>query len=305
VRSRSGYCNVRKGDLLAGQPVEKRLETAASASQPGNVAASMLAPYFYVSPNVARVNLVIEMPSSVLKFAKEKGKEHAQVNVLGLAYKPDGTVGARFSDQVDLNFDDKEQMEAFLKKPYHYENQFEIGAGKYELKVAFSSGSDTLGKLEMPLTVYDYDGKQFSISAIALSKELRPLQQTGNSLDAALLEDRIPLVTQGLQVVPSGDNHFKKSDMALFYAEIYDPLLTTATPPKVMVQMVVMDRTTHQKKFETGGPVADAKAGTPVAPVGLRLPLDQLPPGSYELEVRGGDSTGHFTPVRTANFEVQ
>jgi len=305
VRSRSGYCNVRTGDLLAGQPVEKKLETAASASQPGNVAATMLAPYFYTSPNTARVNLAIEMPSSVLKFSKEKGKEHAQVNVLGLAYKPDGTVGARFSDQVDLNFDDKDQLEAFLKKPYHYENQFEIGAGKYDLKVVFSSGGDTLGKLEMPLTVYDYDGKQFSISAIALSKELRPLQQAGNSLDAALLQDRTPLVTQGLQIVPSGNDHFKKSDVGLFYAEIYDPLLTTATPPKVIVQMVVMDRKTRQKKFETGGPVADAKPGTPVAPVGLRLPFDQLPPGSYELEVRAGDSTGRYTPVRTANFELE
>jgi len=45
--------------------------------------------------------------------------------------------------------------------------------------------------------------------------------------------------------------------------------------------------------------------GSPVVPFGLRLPLDKLPPGSYELEVRGGDTTGQYTKVRTANFEVE
>jgi predicted phage tail protein len=37
---------------------------------------------------------------------------------------------------------------------------------------------------------------------------------------------------------------------------------------------------------------------------GLRLPVDQLEPGSYELQVRAVDSTGAATPVRTADFQV-
>ncbi len=35
VRSRSGYCNVRPTDLLAGKPVEKQLENQATGSQAG------------------------------------------------------------------------------------------------------------------------------------------------------------------------------------------------------------------------------------------------------------------------------
>ena len=305
VRSRSGYCNARPTDLLAGKPIEKQLEAQATGSQMGNVAATMLAPYFYTSANVARVDLAIEIPPSAIKFTKEKGKQHAEINVLGLAYKPDGSIGARFSDNVEFNFDSKDEVEEFQKKPYRYEDQFEIAAGQYQLKVVFSSGGESLGKLQMPLTVDTYDAKKLSMSAVAFSKELHPLNQAGTSLDAVLLEDHVPLVSQGMQIVPAGTDNFKKTDMAVFYVEVYEPLLIGENPPKVGIKMQVLDRKTGEKKVDTGGPVPTAKAGDPVVPIGLRLPLDKLPPGSYQLELRALDSAGNSTPVRTADFVVE
>ena len=305
VRSRSGYCNVRPADLLAGKPVEKQLESQATGSQPGTVAASMRAPYFYTSANTARVNLAIEIPSSAIKFEKEKGKEHAELNVIGLAYAVDGTIAARFSDNVEFNFEDKDEIKEFLKKPYVYQNQFEMGAGHYKLRVAFGTGGQDFGKLEIPLVVDGYDAKQFSMSAVALSKELRPLKQDSTGLDAALLEDRTPLVAQGMEIVPSGDGVFKQTDAAVFYAEIYAPKLIGSDPPKLGIQMLVVDLKTKQKKVDTGGPVTAATPGSRVVPFGLKLPVDKLPPGSYELQVRAVDSTGAATPVRTADFQVE
>ena len=305
VRSRSGYCNVRPTDLLAGKPAEKQLESHLTGSSAGTIAASMRAPYFYTAPNTARVNLAIEIPSSVVKFEKLKGKEHAEINVLGLAYRSDGTVAARFSDNVTFDFEDKDEVKQFYKKPYQYENQFEIGAGHYDLKVAFSSGSEGFGKLQMPLVVDSYDAKQFSMSAVALSKELHPLNQETATLDAALIEDRTPLVAQGMEVIPSGDSNFKHSDLAVFYAEVYDPRLAGANPPKLGVQMLVVDMKSREKKIQTGGPLPAGNAGNPVVPFGLKLPVDKLPPGSYELQVRAVDASGSATPVRTADFQVE
>ena len=305
VRARSGYCNVRPTDLLAGKPVEKQLENQATGSQPGNIAATMLAPYFYTSANTARVNLAIEIPASAIKFAKDKGKMHAEVDVLGLAYKPDGTVAARFSDNVDLTFDSKSEEEEFAKKPYHYENQFEIASGQYDLKVAFSSGGQSFGKLEGPLVVDTYDTKQFGLSSLALSKELHPLSQVSSGLDAALLEDRTPLVAQGVQIVPAGSDRFKKSDPATFYVEIYDPLLSSATPPTVRIQIRVLDRKTGEQKVQLGGPAPGVKTGDPVIALGVKLPMDKLAPGSYRLELTAGDSAGNSTTARTADFEVE
>ena len=306
VRWRSGYCNVKPTDMLAGKPEEKQMENRIAGSQPGTIAASMLAPYFYTSVNTARVNLAIEIPPNTIKFEKQKGKLHATVNVFGLAYKLDGTVAARFSDSLSLNFEDKKELEEFNSKPFHYDTQFDVASGHYNLKVVFNpQGAESFGKLELPLVIDPYDGKQFSMSAVALSKNVHPVSQMGMTLDATLLEDRTPLVTQGLQLIPSGSDQFKKTDRAAFYVEIYAPALAGPNPPKVGVKMTVVDRKTGEKKIDSGGMAADAKAGSPLVPLGLKLPVAELAPGSYRLELKAVDSAGNVSQPRTADFEVQ
>jgi VWFA-related protein len=305
-RWRSGYCNVRPTDPLAGKPEEKQAENRIAGSQPGTIAASMLAPFFYTSVNTARVNLAIEVPPNTIKFEKQNGKLHGTANVFGLAYKLDGTVAARFSDSLSVTFDDKKAVEEFNSKPAHYDTQFDLASGHYNLKVVFNpQGGASFAKLEMPLVIDPYDGKQFTLSAVALSKEIHPVSQMAASLEAALFEDRTPLVTQGLQLVPSGSGQFKKSDHAAFYVEIYDSLLTSANPPKVDIDLSIIDRKSGEKKITTKTAASDAKAGNALVPVGLKLPLDMLAPGSYRLELKAVDSAGNTSQPRTADFEVQ
>jgi VWFA-related protein len=308
VRARSGYCNVRPRDLLAGNPIEKQLETRAAASQAGNISASMQLPFFYTGTNTARVDVAMEIPSATLKFAKEKGKFRADVNVLGIALRPDGSVGARFSDNVKLEFPDKKEMEAFQQKPYHYENQFDVAPGQYSLKVVFSSSGDSFGKLEMPLAVAPYDSKQFGMSGIALSKEVYRASDAPN-LDVELIADRKPLVASGMQIVPGGSTKFKTTESPVFYFELYEPLLTMADrkdPLQVMVQLRLLDRKSSEKKMDSGWlrvPVPD-KAGNPVLPIGMKLPITGLAPGAYRLELSGLDKPGNPV-VRTADFDIE
>jgi hypothetical protein len=308
VRARSGYCNVRPRDLLAGNPIEKQLETRAAASQAGNISASMQLPFFYTGTNTARVDVAMEIPSATLKFAKEKGKFRADVNVLGIALRADGSVGARFSDNVKLEFPDKKEMEAFQQKPYHYENQFDVAAGQYNLKVVFSSSGDSFGKLEMPLAVAPYDSKQFGMSGIALSKEVYRASDAPN-LDVELIADRKPLVASGMQIVPGGSTKFKTTESPVFYFELYEPLLTVADrkdPLQVMVQLRLLDRKSSEKKMDSGWlrvPVPD-KAGNPVLPIGMKLPITGLAPGAYRLELSGLDKPGNPV-VRTADFDIE
>ncbi len=305
-RWRSGYCNVKPTDALAGKPEEKQMENRLTGSQPGTISASMLAPFFYTSADTARVNLAIEIPPNTVKFEKQNGKLHGAINIVGIAYKLDGTVAARFSDTLSLTFEDKKEAEEFNSKPAHYDTQFDVASGHYNLKVVFNPhGADSFAKLEMPLVIEPYDGKQFALSAVALSKEIHPVSQMGERLDAALLEDRTPLVTQGVQLVPSGSDQFKKTDRAGFYVEIYDSLLTSDKPPKVGIKMAVIDRKTGEKKIETADAAKDAKPGNALVPVGLKLPVDTLPPGSYQLQLTAMDTAGNTSQVRTADFEVQ
>ena len=308
VRARTGYCNVKPRDLLAGNPIEKTLEARAASAQAGNVAASMQLPFFYTGTNTARVNVAMDFPVDSLKFSKEKGKFRAEMNILGIASTKEGTVGARFSDTVKLEFQDKKQMEAFQEKPYHYENQFEIASGQYKLKVVLGTSSDSFGKLELPLTVDPYDSKNFGLSGIALSKEFYRASDMGNSLDVELISDRKPLIAQGMQIIPSGSTTFKSTQNAVFFMELYEPLIAVPDrkdPVEVGVAVKIFDRKSNEKKVDTGWiriPVQE-KETNPVLPVGMKLPVNGLPAGGYRLEISGLDKGGK--PItRTAEFEI-
>jgi hypothetical protein len=305
VRSRTGYCNTRIENPLEGKPVEKQLELRASASQPGSIRGSIESPYFYTAPNIARVNLALEIPAESFNFNKEKGKYHANLNVLGIAYKPDGSVGARFSDTVNLDLE-KDEWKQFTKSPYKYENQFDAAAGSYKLTVVLSGGGDTFGKFESPLQIDPYDGKQFMLGGVALTNSATRVSDIPTGLDSVLLEDRTPLVVQGLQIVPSATNRFRRTDNVILYTEIYDPLLTSANPPRVGFGYHIYERASNKEVLFSGLIAADTfiQKGNPVIPSGLMVKVKDLQPGSYRLILQAADTADNHSPNRTVDFDV-
>jgi VWFA-related protein len=307
VRSRSGYCNVKSPDALAGAPLGRQLQARINSTDPGTIRAFMRAPFFYISSNVARVNLALDILPNTIQFEKEKGKYHSALNVLGIAYKDDGTAAARFSDTVDLDFDSKHEVEEFAHKPFHYENQFEIAPGHYTLKLAFSSGAQRFGKLESPLVVDPYDRRRLTLSDLALSDEIHRVSADEVQLDAAVLEDHTPLLAMGDQVVPAANYAFHKKQLAGMYVEVYEPLLLQPNPPKVALEIKIVDLKSGQAKIDAGfaNTQPSMHAGNPVIPLVVRLPLERLDPGQYRVVLRALDSAGNSSQPRAAEFAVE
>ena len=309
IRSRSYYCSARQQDILVGSPLETDLQNRVTGSAAGNEPASLQASFFYTSPNMARVNLAMEMRTDKLKAEKLKGKLHAEVNVLGIATKPDGAVAARFSDVLKFDFLDSKQMEAFTSKPLNYENQFDIMAGAYTLKVAFSTGGDGFGKAEVPLSVDPYDTAQFAISGLALSRQYAPVADPRAGVAGMLLAGRTPLIAEGMRIVASSSYRFKTTDPAVVYAEVYEPLQTNPEQKGkfgVGAAIRILDRKTGQEKLDTGivRVALPDTTGNQVVPVALKVPLASLTPGSYRIELEAGDTIGKVAR-RTADFEVE
>ena len=304
-RARTGYCNSKSVDVLAGKPVERQLETRATGAEAGNIVAAMTTPYFYTSADTARVSVAIDMPAADIKFDKVKGKLHAELNVLGIVYRPNANVAARFSDTVKIDFEDKKEVEKFAEKPYHYENQFDVASGQYTLKVAFSSGGESFGKLESPLNIDPYDGKMFMMSALALCSNFHKVADVEANMDAALLEGRAPLVAMNFQFDPAGANKFKTTENVAIYLEVYDPKLLDEKPPSLQVQLKVLDRKGGPPKVDSGGVDVNnfIRKGNAVVPIGLKLPVNGLAPGAYRLEMTAMDSAGR-TMVRSTDFDV-
>ncbi len=309
IRARTGYCSAKSNNVLAKSQTEKTLEAHAASEAPGNVTASMELPFFYTSANVARVNVAMEISTASLAFEKEKGKFHSVLNVLGLAYKPDGSVGARFSDKVNFEFEKKSEVEDFQKTPYHYENQFDVASGKYKLKVVFSSGGDSFGNLERPLVVEPYETKQFALSALTFSTKYTAAGAVDSGLDQELLADRTPLITHGIRMYPSGTHTFKTTQKPALYVEVYEPALLTPEVPKdlaVALKVLVLTQTTGEQKFDSGLfriPIPE-KGGNPAIPIATQIPVSSLTPGNYRMIVEAMDSKGQ-TSKRWTDFAVQ
>jgi len=292
--------------MLAGKPAGKDLESRAAAAEKGTISGTLEAPFFYTAPNEARVNLAMEFPASSVDFSKEKGKYHADMNVLGIAYRADGTVAARFSDQVTLDLE-KDEWKQFTQRPTRYSNQFQIAPGTYRLDVVLSAGGQGFGKFETPLVIDPYDGKTFSVSGIALSNQVGQVEGLGGAMAVDLLSDRTPLIVKDMEITPSPSNHFKKSDQVALYAQVYDPHLTDANPPVVRIAFNVVNVKTGE--IVSGAHNVDVsiytQKGNPVVPLGIRVPMEELPPGSYRLDFQASDASGALSAVRSVGFEAQ
>ena len=107
--------------------------------------------------------------------------------------------------------------------------------------MVLSAGGESFGRYESPLVIDPYDGKHLALSTIALSNNVQKVADLGAGMDAALLEDRTPLVSRGMQITPSATNRFKRDDKVGLYAEIYEPLEATDKPVELTVGYRVVD----------------------------------------------------------------
>jgi len=304
VRSRSGYCNVHATNPLDGKPIEKQMELQAAGNQPGAIHGSLQAPFFYSGPNVAQVNLAMEIPGGAVIFSKDKGKYHATVNVLGIAYKPDGSVGARFNDTLNLNLE-KDEWKEFAKQPYRYQNQFDAAPGAYKLSVVLSSGGDSFAKLETPLQIDPYDGTKFVLGGMVLSNSVQMVNQIATDVDATLLEDRTPLIVKGMQITPAANYSFKKTDRVVLYSQVYEPLLKGDAPPRVAAGYSILDASNKQVFFSGPIPLEEyIEKGNAVVPFGLIVQTKDLAPGSYHLVLQAVDGAKNQAPTRETTFTV-
>ena len=296
VRARSSYCEPKPQDLLAGTIAGQDLERkAANATAAGSSrGAAMQLSYFYLSPgssfaNAARVNLAMEIPAEALNFPPQKGKDakaRPELTFLGIATNADGDVGARFSDVVKPDAEN-------AGKPLHYEKEFKLAPGEYKFTMAFSSGGESFGRLEAPLSVAPWQPGELGMSGIALSRQTRSAADVGLDI-AALTENGTPLVANDVEIVPSGSNRFHKAEPGFVYFEVYG---REGAAAKIEIRVRQRGQPANNDLLPHGVmPLTGTKAAT-------KLPTDALDVGLYTLEVTATDAAGRRV-TRTVDFEI-
>jgi VWFA-related protein len=280
--------------LAAGALIAREPEIGASDASSPKLAASMQLPYFYTAPNVAVVDLGLQIAATGLK-----ANQHAELTVDAVASRSDSGVAARFTDAV--------KVDSVTKSPYRYEHQFRLAPGSYNVRVAFSFGEEASGKAEMPLTIDAWDGQHLALSGVALARDTRKVTDLASVLDSASLEGRKALIARSVEIIPAGSSRFRRGEPCFAFVEIYEPLLAKPNPPKISLQIRVLDRQTGVQKVDSGVFGVDnlIRAGEQVIPVSLTVPVATLSPGGYRLEVKAMRSSGSDSVTRTVDFDVE
>ena len=299
VYSRKAYC--------AGSVPSKQLESALAGKDNGSLKLSMQTPWFWSQgADRAHVDVVLDAATAGVKVQKVKGKYQGALAIEGVAYAADGAVASRFSENINLDFPDQKKADAFLKLPFHYENQLSLAPGKYTVKAAISPSDGVFGTASAEVTVEPRDPAKLAMGAIALSRQVANASPAAAGLPADMMEGASPLVAAGHEIVPTANTRFQKNEHVFFYTEIYEPSLVGQSPAAVNMRFRVLDKSGAVKSDSGVASVAGyVKPGKPVVAVASTVPTAQLSSGSYKLEVTALHSTGPETVVRTVDFDLQ
>ena len=145
-------------------------------------------------------------------------------------------------------------------------------------------------------------------TVVALARESRKVAADfASGLDLASVQGRKPLIARSVEIIPAGSNRFQRGEPCLAFLEIYEPLLSGPNPPKLSLQIRILDRQTGERKVDSGVFGVDnlVRAGDQVVPVSLTVPIATLSPGGYRLEVKATRSPGTDSAIRLADFDVQ
>jgi|GEM_PF-1097018 len=188
--------------------------------------------------------------------------------------------------------------------PARYETQVDVPPGQYTLEVVLSDGWN-IGRAQMPLTI-DAPGKQLALSSIVLCKRLRDAAVAAKEDAAANFAPQyVPLVSKGIQFIPSGDSAFRATEPLFAYFEVSEP--PAHSTDKVTVQMRILDVSSTKvlANFAPFDAAPYAVAGSSVLCIARTIPIRQLPKGSYHFQVRATDANGPVIPWRSATFTVE
>lgn len=300
VDARHSYCASGVPDSSL-KPAQRALETRAESAA-GNVPISLQATWFYAKRG-AVVGVAANIDPSAMQI---KGKLRGEIPVLGVAYRADGSVAARFGDIVDLRFDTQARMDEFPKTPYRYTKQISLPPGSYRLRVSAGAADKAFGRAEKQLEIAPWGGETLSASAIALGDHDVPIPGATIDLDASLL-----LTSKGREFVPMAGNQFHPGQEGLLYLEIYEPRLAANTngqaakPPTMNIS--VIDRASGEQRIDSGAMDTQewVRPASGVIRIAMRLPSADLLAGAYRVEVRVAHDEGKDEVVRTADFEIR
>ena len=250
--------------------------------------------YYDIEGKGPTVSTAVQLPGEFLSFGEQPdGKIQAVIDLTGVYFDEKGVVKASFLERIVTTAPSAEAA-----KTYHADITFTYPArlppGLYQVRAAARDDkSGRVGSMHSWIEVPDLAKKQLSMSSILLGERSQP--KVTNVSDS----------TPANPVALSASHRFNRESTLRFLIFAYNTLLAPADQkPDVAVQVQIIrdDQpvlTTALRKITAEG-VADLAR----LPYAAEIPMSDMLPGRYVLQVSVIDRVAKQSTTRQTHFDV-
>lgn len=308
VRVRKGYFDVDPPPINAATDKKAKEEPESAKTAPAKLREAISAPYplrelpiltsldyYDIEGKGPTLSTAVQLPGEFLTFSQEaNGKIQAVIDLSGVYYDEKGNAKGSFLERIVTTAPSEEAA-----KTYHaditYTYPARLPPGLYQVRTAArDEKSGLVGSMHSWIEIPDLAKKQLSMSSILLGE--RTQAQVTNVSEPSAPVNPVAL---------SASHRFKRESTLRFLIFAYNTIFSPADrKPDIAVQVQVIrdDQpvlTTALRKVTTEG-VADLTR----LPYAAEIPMSDMQPGRYLLQVSVIDRVAKQSTTRQTHFDV-
>ena len=289
------YFNVQRPPKIKFEDLKSVVTTHVSFS---SIPFDIRTDYIWLSEKKVMVPITVEINNSELEFKKDKEFNRAKLNVYGIITGLTNKIEAEWEDEIVRDFLDIYFHEGKEKKS-SYQRMVSLPPGqRYKLDLVLKDvNSKKMGTLSLGLNVPKYAEPGLQSSTIILANHIGDAPKNATALDQYVIGD--------MRIVPNVTSEYVPGQNLVPYMQIYGMEIDqTSQRPALDVEFVVKKGGEVVEKVQDSAINSDQfYYGQRVVLVG-RIPIGQLAPGEYKLEIHVLDKISNNRLTTTTDFKV-
>ena len=240
--------------------------------------------------------ITIQLANRDLQFEDKDGVMQAVVSIYGQLTTLGGRVVEVFEDAVQLDVPSS-IFDQYVNKKSVYQKALALRPGRYKLSVVLKDEkSEDMGSMEVVVRVRRFEDEELAASSLILATKIEPLptSRVGSG----------PFVIGSSKVRPSVDSRFfNQSEMGIYLVVYNLGLAEKGGKPEAQIQYKILKDGKTVMSVSESVPEDYPNTRSRLT-IQKKLPLGQLEPGRYSLQVEVTDQIKSATLNPSASFEV-
>ena len=289
------YFNLQRPPQIKFDDLKSIVTTSISYNQ---LPYEMRMDFIRLSLDKVLVPVTVELQNKNLEFKKELDFNRAAVNVYGLVTSLTGRIIAEFEHVISTEYTDQ-FFEQGKGNRSMYQKIIALPPGqRFKLDLVLKDiHSGNVGVLSRGINVPKYDAEALQSSSIILANSVSQVATNSDQLEQYVIGD--------LKIQPNVKAEYVVGQTLLPYVQIYNATLDQTTlKPSIEVSYTVKSAGKIVEKLtDLAGESVQFFSGQRVVVLG-KIPLKEIAPGKYTLEVQFHDRISNRTVTTTTDFKV-